>query len=105
MSFEVALNIGAQRVAGARVEAACEVFSDQWNTFISEAEAASVGVVNSGMPLFAEAMMTWGNALGELYGSLLSYSVSLAAVDNNVEAAEAATQAKFALVAERLGGL
>lgn len=105
VSFEVGLDIGAQRAAGARVEAACEVFSDQWNTFAAEAEAASAGVVNSGMPLFAEAMMTWGHALGELYGSLMSYSASLSTVDSNVEATEAATQEKFALIAERLGGL
>lgn len=104
VTFGVALDIGAQRIAGARVEAACEVLSDQWNTFLSEAQVASVGVINSGMPLFAEAMMTWGTALGELYGSLMSYGVSLSTVDTTVEVTEADVQASFARIAERLGG-
>lgn len=104
MTSEVALHIGAQRAAGSRVEAACEVFSEQWNTFTSEAEAASTDLTNSGVPIFAESMLTWGNALAGFYSSLMSYGIALGNVDTRVEAAEAATHAKFAHIAERLGG-
>lgn len=95
MASEVALCIGGQKAAAARVEAACEVFSAEWDLFVGQAEAASEGLSNSGMPAFIEALGAWSLALGGLSSELMAYGLALRAVDERAEKTELTVSREF----------
>ncbi len=103
MASEFALCLGGQRAAGARVESACEVFSQEWDVFTTEIQATNEGLINSGMPVFAEALGEWSLAFSDFSSNLMAYGLSLSAVDDRVEHTELDVVDEFTELARRLG--